>query len=74
MAALKSLPIHSADYIFLLVLDQGILRNQKIIISLDSFSNQYFGSIWIILVFVSDKYTVESCQITVIVYRVTDEV
>ena len=59
-AALKVSPyiIHSADYIFLWSFEirEGILRNQKIIIGKDSFSNQRFntfGPIWIILVFVS---------------------
>ena len=37
-------------------ISQGILRYQKIVIGLDSFSNQsflYFDPFWIILVFVS---------------------
>ena len=37
-------------------ISEGILRNQKIIIGLDSFSNQrvdIFGPIWILLVFLS---------------------
>ena len=38
------------------VVSEGILRNQKFLIGLESFSNQhfkYFDSVWIILVFVS---------------------
>ena len=34
-------------------ISEDILRNQKIIIGLDTFSNKHFGPIWIILVFVS---------------------
>ena len=36
--------IHSADYIFLwsFAIREGILRNQKFIIGLDSLSNQHF--------------------------------
>ena len=37
-------------------ISEGILRNQKIIIGIDSFSNQGFNifiSIWILLIFVS---------------------
>ena len=36
-------------------ISEGILRNQKLIIGLDSFPNQrfIFGFVWIILVFVS---------------------
>ena len=59
---------HSADYIFLYIaivqiifsfwsfeISEDILRNQKLIIGKGSFSYQhfiYFGSVWIILVFV----------------------
>ena len=51
-------------------ISKGILRSQKIIIGLDSFSNQrfhIFGSIWILLVFVSTN-VVERCKITVILF------
>ena len=59
--------MHSADYIFFWSFEIGevILRNQQIIIGLDSFSN-----IWPHLDYTSlcIDYPVESCKITVILF------
>ena len=60
-------------------ISEGILRNQKIIIGLDSFSSQrviyIFGPIWVILVFVSTTlldvsslWILKRCNITVIFF------